>query len=228
MLRGQALRPFYAPDTGGTGSGSPAADPVTDPAADPAKVTDPPAADPLVADPVPDPEPVPADPDVEAEEDADPELTAEEWQSEATKARKQAARYRTQLREAQARVAELEKQPAQPAADPAQAAEARVSAAERRALLAESAAEIGVASGMLTAIRELQAAETAEQISQALTKLHGFQAPASAGAHRPPAEQSTTLTLQQQIAAAEQSGDWKTSMRLKNQQLSQLAAQGTK
>jgi hypothetical protein len=129
------------------------------------------------------------------------------------------------LREAQAELAQIKAQAqtsAQP--DPAQAAESRAQAAERRAQIAESAAEIGVPSGMLKAIAELSAAETAEQIASALGKLHTFQAPASAGVHRPADTTTTAPTLAQQIEAAEKAGDWKTSMRLKSQQLAQLAA----
>lgn len=214
MLRSQALRPFEAADDG-TGSGSPAADPATPPpAAERAPATDP-ATDPAAADP-----PAPAA-DESEEEDAEPVLTAEEWQSEATKARKQAARYRTELRTAQARIAELSATPAPP--DPAQAAEVRAVAAERRASIAEAASEIGVSSGMLKAIAELQAATTPEAISGAIAKLHTFQAPLSAGAHRPPTEVTTAPTIDQQIKDAEQSSDWRTSMRLKAQQLAALA-----
>jgi hypothetical protein len=226
MLRSQVLRPFYEADGGGSGSGSPVADPAIPPLAaavpPPATPATQPADPPAPIDP---PAPAAGEP-TDDEEDAEPELSAEEWQSEATKARKQAARYRTQLRTAEARIAELEAAPAAaPAADPAQAAESRVAAAERRASIAEAAAEIGVPSGMLKAIAQLQAAETPEAIQAALTSLHSFQAPASAGAHRPPVEPSQAPTLDQQIASAEQSGDWKTSMRLKGQKLAVLAAQ---
>ncbi len=219
MLRGQALRPFYSPDAGGGAGGQvpPAADPA--PAADQV-AADPPATDPPAADPASDPAPA-ADPDAEE----DPELTADEWQSEATKARKQAARYRTQLREAQARIAELEAAPAPPpaAANPAQEAESRAVAAERRALVAESAAEQGVPAALLAATRELHAAETPEAIAQAISKIKGFLAPASAGGHRPPAEQTTAPTLDQQIADAQKAGNTRLSISLKAQKTAQTA-----
>jgi hypothetical protein len=212
----QARFNFHTPDADDpAGSGSPAANPAT---------TAPVEQDPSAAAPTADPAaPAAAEEpaDEAAEDDADPELTPDELRGELDRARRQSARYRTERNAARTRIAELEGQVAQqqapPTADPAQAAEARATAAERRAQIAEAAAEAGVPAGLLTAQRELAAAETPEAISAALGKIKTFLAPASAGAHRPPADSSTAPTLQQQIADAEARRDVKASLRLKAQ-----------
>lgn len=222
ILRGLALRPLFDPDAP-TG-----ASPV---------VADTPAAEviasdsPIVeSDPV-DPTPAPAADEEADDEDTDdtdadgsnPELTAEEWENEASKARKQAARYRTQrntartdLATAQARISELEAAASTPAAtDPVAAAQAETSAANRRAQIAEAAHEQGVPAALLAASRELQQADSAEAIAAALGKIKSFLAPASAGGQRPPVDVSTAPTLDQQITDAEKRGDTRTSIALK-------------
>jgi hypothetical protein len=162
-------------------------------------------------------------PDSAEDDEDEPELSAEEWQAEASRARKQAANYRTKLRTAEAQIATLQQQlsaaQSAPATDPAQEAETRAQAAERRALIAESAAEAGVPAPVLRAFSELQAATDADAVSAALGKIKGFLAPASAGTSRPPEGASTPPTLDQQIAEAERSGNARAAIALKAKKL---------
>lgn len=163
----------------------------------------------------------------EDDEEEPGELTPDETRAELDRVRRQAARYRTQRNESRAKIASLQaqlaaaQQPAQP--DPAQAAESRAQLAERRAIIAEQAAEANVPIGLITSARELLQAETAEQIAGALARLKTFTAPATPGAHMPPAEPSSAPTLEQQIKTAEQSGDVRQSLRLKALQLRAIA-----
>lgn len=213
-LRGLALRPLFDVDSLAGSSPVPAA--VTPIALVPTEATPDAAAEPRL-DAVPVADEVPSEDDG----DAEPDLTAAEWQSEAAKARKQAARYRTELRTAQARIAELETAQAAPVApDVAGEANARAVAAERRAAVAEAAAEQQVPTGLLSASRDLAQAETPDQISAALGKIKAFLAPTSAGVHRPPVDVSTAPTLDQQIADAEKRGDVQASIRLKSAKFS--------
>lgn len=200
--------------------------------ADPTAPTDPTLE---TAAPAADPAPVVA-PAAEAEAEADaeadePELSIEEWQQEASKARKQAARYRTQLRTAQeALVAAEAALAATPAAvsndDPAAHAESRAVAAERRAELAEASADAGIPAGLMKAVAALQAARDRAGIDAALIAVKAHLAPASVGAPRPPTETTTAPpapTLAQQIADAERAGDARLAIRLKSQQLHRAA-----
>lgn len=219
MLRGQEL---HSPDTGVPAGGS---------GQEPAAAADAPSDAPSGAEtPEPSDEPDAAVSDAqeaadepEGSDDDDLALTAEEWEAEATRARKDAARYRTKLRAVEAQLAQVQAAqavaPATPQADPAADALAQAVAANRRADLAEAAADAGVPAALMAAIRELGAADGRDAIAAALGKVRSFLAPSSAGGARPPDQPSVPATLAEQIKAAETANNTQLALRLKAQQL---------
>lgn len=208
-------------------------EPLTQPAAQDAPPVETPVPSPPAADPAPPAPPVDPVPEQDDDPEEEPELTATEWQGEAGKARKQAARYRTErntartdLARAQARIAELEtvgQQPAPPASghpDPTAAAEARAQAAELRASRLEAAAEAGVPLPLLKALDTLRDAADAATLRSALDAVVATLPQAQAARiPSPPTHATTPPSLDDQIKAAEQSGDWQTAMSLKNRKL---------
>lgn len=198
----------------------PATPPATQPATPPAATPEQPKTE---ADP-------PAPQDEADEEDEEVELTPAELEQELTRARRQAAKFRTERKQALARVvaleaeiAQLQQQATANQPNPAAEAEARAATAERRAARLEAAAEVGVPLSLLRSLDELTAAGDLESLRTAFTALQtqlgamSSQQPGPSGNPAPPSQPSKTLTLDDQIIAAEKAGDVKTAMRLKSQ-----------
>jgi hypothetical protein len=200
------------------------------PASEPAQ---PPPADP--AQPQTEtPTDLPAPAVDEDEEDTTTELTAVEYEAEIKSLRKESARRRTQRNAAQARVTELEAEIASLRAqaappDPAAEATARAVTAERQVARLEIAGELGVSPALMKAAEAFASATDPEAIRAALTELHSQVATAQAAQTPPPPPNpappggpARVQSLDEQIKAAEDAGDWRKSLALKNQKAQQL------
>lgn len=205
-------------------------EPPAPPAPPPPTSTSAPASPPEAPPPAStDPDP-PTAPDVEDDEDdADVELTAAELEQELNKVRRQAAKYRTERKQALGRITELEATISQlqeqshlHQPNPAAEAEARAATAERRAIRLEAAADAGIALPLLRSLDELAAASDLESLRSAFAAVQTYLStmsshdPSPRANPAPPSMPSRPLTIDEQISAAEKSGDWKTAMRLKS------------
>jgi multidrug efflux pump subunit AcrA (membrane-fusion protein) len=173
--------------------------------------------EPIVVVPDVEAEPTVAPVDTEDEDEAEPELTADQYRREAEKQRKRAISYHERLKAANEEIATLRAQiNAEP--DPTAAAAANAQAAQRRADLAEAIADSGIPFAVVKALRALDAATSPEAITSAIAALKPMLGTATRGAHSPPAEPTSAPTLDMQIADAMARGDVKASIRLKSEQ----------
>lgn len=188
------------------------------------------ADDPTTADPAPEP-PAPADgpPAPGAKPEPDWKAEARKWEDRA-KANSAAAKKLAELETANQTEAERLQSAAKAADDRAQAAVLRIASAEVRAALTGIVLDPAAVAEDLNLTRFLTA--EGEVDAQAVSALRSkYQALAPAGPRSPapnPAQGSNgqQKSLGELIADAEKSGDLRTSMRLKSQQLAKLRNQG--